>query len=97
MEPERWQKIEQLYHSSLELELSQRAAFIEQACAGDQSLIEDVRSLLAQAEGRESFLEAPLAHAPSRPPSGGIAWFACWGKAGWASCMKPSRNSHGAL
>jgi eukaryotic-like serine/threonine-protein kinase len=38
MEPERWQKIEQLYHSALEVELSQRAAFIEQACAGDQSL-----------------------------------------------------------
>jgi eukaryotic-like serine/threonine-protein kinase len=59
MESERWQKIEQLYHSALEVELSQRAAFIDQACAGDQSLIEDVRSLLAQAEGRESFLEAP--------------------------------------
>ena len=60
MEPvERWRTVEQLYHSALEVEEGQRAAFIESACAGDESLIHEVRSLLAQSEARDSFLEAP--------------------------------------
>jgi len=59
MEPERWQKIERLYHSALEEEKSRRAAFLEQACAGDRSLRKDVESLLAQGEETGSFLEAP--------------------------------------
>ena len=55
---ERWRKIERLYHSALEQEQSQRADFIKQACAGDESLQHEVESLLA-AEIEESFLEAP--------------------------------------
>jgi RNase P/RNase MRP subunit p30 len=35
MEAERWQTIERLYHSALEREQNQRAAFLEQACGGD--------------------------------------------------------------
>ncbi len=59
MEPERWRKIEQLYHLALERDQGLRAGFIEQACGGDESLREEVESLLAQSEGTEDFLEAP--------------------------------------
>ena len=59
MEPERWQKIERLYHSALEEEKSGRAAFLEQACAGDKALRREVELLLAQQEKADSFLEAP--------------------------------------
>ena len=38
MKPERWRKIEELYHSALERESSQRAAFLKEACAGDEGL-----------------------------------------------------------
>ena len=58
METERWRQIEHLYHSALEQEESRRAAFVEQACGGDESLRREVESLLAQAQGTESFLEA---------------------------------------
>ena len=59
MEAERWRQIEQLYHSALEREESRRAAFLEQACGGDESLRREVESLLAQVDDTESFLETP--------------------------------------
>lgn len=48
MTPERWQQIERLYHSALKLESGQWAAFLEDACAGDQALCKEVESLAAQ-------------------------------------------------
>jgi len=58
MEPERWQKIEQLYNSALEIEGSRRAAFLAIACGTDEALREEVASLLARAETGD-FLETP--------------------------------------
>jgi predicted Ser/Thr protein kinase/tetratricopeptide (TPR) repeat protein len=59
MEPERWQRIEQIYNSALEIEISQRAAFVAVACDADEALREEVESLLARAERGISFLETP--------------------------------------
>src|SRR5215472_14799003 len=59
MELERWQQIDRLCRSALQQEPSQRAAFVEQACAGDEALRREVESLLAQGEGADSFLGAP--------------------------------------
>ena len=59
MEPERWQNIKRLYHAALEEEKSRRAAFLKQACAGDEALRRAVELLLAQHEKNDSFLEAP--------------------------------------
>jgi tetratricopeptide (TPR) repeat protein/predicted Ser/Thr protein kinase len=66
VETERWRKIEHLYHSALEQEESGRAAFLEQACGGDESLRLEVESLLAQAQGTEGFLEAPAVQVAAR-------------------------------
>jgi serine/threonine protein kinase len=57
MGSERWQQIERLYHAAMEREAGQRAAFVEQACAGDESLQQEVASLIAQAENIEGFIE----------------------------------------
>lgn len=57
MDPKRFQQIERLYHAAREQEEGQRAAFLKEACAGDESLRQEVESLLAH-EGA-SFLEAP--------------------------------------
>ncbi|MFN7993020.1 MAG: protein kinase [Bryobacteraceae bacterium] len=48
MDPKRWQRIERLYHSALTMAESERSAFIEFECAGDQALKHDVESLLAR-------------------------------------------------
>ncbi len=66
MEAERWRRIDQLYHSALEREASSRAAFVEQACGGDKSLRAEVESLLAQAQGTDSFLEVSAAEVAAK-------------------------------
>jgi eukaryotic-like serine/threonine-protein kinase len=57
VEGERWRKIERLYRSALEREKSQRAAFIRQACGGDESLQQELVSLIARSAGQESALD----------------------------------------
>ena len=59
MKPERWQKVEGIYHAALEREEGQRAAFLNEACGGDESLRREVESLLAQEGATGSFLDAP--------------------------------------
>ena len=43
---ERWQQIKSLFGAALERDLSQRAAFLEQACGQDTSLRHEIESLL---------------------------------------------------
>ncbi|MGA3328968.1 MAG: protein kinase [Terriglobia bacterium] len=58
MNAERLQEIEKIFHAALERPEGQRAAFLEQACAGDGALREEVESLLAH-EDAGSFIESP--------------------------------------
>ena len=58
MERDHWRKIDRILQSAMGLEESRRAAFLEQACAGDDILRRQVESLLANA-AQESFLETP--------------------------------------
>jgi len=51
---------------ALEREGAARAAFVEQACNGDESLRLEVESLLAQARDTEDFLEAPALDVAAR-------------------------------
>ena len=60
MDPTRWERIEALCDAALEHEPAQRAAFLEQACAGDAGLRREVRSLLEAIERDPDFLENPL-------------------------------------
>src|SRR5438132_6167675 len=61
MTPERYRQIGQLYHVALEHPPAERAAFLAQACAGDEALRQEVESLLAFDEQAESFIELPPA------------------------------------
>jgi serine/threonine protein kinase/tetratricopeptide (TPR) repeat protein len=75
MDAERWQKIKQLYYSALELENSRWGAFVEEASSGDEALAREVKSLLAQSEQTEGFLDAPAIEvaASSLAASAGLA------------------------
>ena len=46
MNPERWARIEELYHGARELPSDERPAFLAAACAGDTALLEEIISLL---------------------------------------------------
>src|SRR5689334_14661086 len=59
MTPERWQQIERLYHTALELAPGRRSAFLDQACADDGDLRWEVKSLLASHDQSNSFIESP--------------------------------------
>jgi len=55
----RWEQIEKICQSALELEESRRAAFLEQACAGDEELCREVESLLQFDRRGDRFIEKP--------------------------------------
>ena len=59
MAPDPWKKIEEVYHSAREREESQRAAFLNEACAGDDALRREVESLLA-CEGEPEAVQNPI-------------------------------------
>ena len=59
MNSDRWQKVERLYHASMEQEANERAAFLTQACAGDEALRREVESLLVFEPHAQNFIETP--------------------------------------
>jgi serine/threonine protein kinase/tetratricopeptide (TPR) repeat protein len=56
---ERWQQVEQLYHAAAARSAEERAAFLAEACAGDERLRREVESLLAYEDQAEDFIESP--------------------------------------
>jgi eukaryotic-like serine/threonine-protein kinase len=57
---DRWQQVEKLCLEALELEESQRAGFLKDACAGDEELRQEVESLLKFDDRRgDRFIEQP--------------------------------------
>ena len=59
MTSDRWEQIERTCQAALELEESQRAAFLDQACAGDAELRREVESLLQFDTRGDRFIEEP--------------------------------------
>ena len=59
MKPERWQAIEELYHSASDLPDDQRSSFLNEACGGDHSLLREVESLLRYGSSSQSVLDTP--------------------------------------
>ena len=79
MDSERLRQIERLYHAALELEESQRAAFLRRACQADPALCREVEALLVCAAEAEDFIELPAMELAARemardfsPPAAGL-------------------------
>lgn len=66
MKPERWRQVEQIYHSALDREVSQRSSFLKEACAGDEELRREVELLLAHKDQADSFIEVPALEAAAK-------------------------------
>ena len=59
MTPERWQQIRDVLAKALELAPGERSAFLKGACSSDQSLRDEVETLLASSDDvRSSFLQS---------------------------------------
>jgi len=57
MKPDRWYKIEQVFHAALQRKPEDRANFLNQRCAGDSELYDDVKALLSSYDNDDSFFE----------------------------------------
>jgi serine/threonine protein kinase/Tfp pilus assembly protein PilF len=66
MKAERWQRIEQLYHATLERAANQRAAFLAEASADDDGLRGEVEVLLKANEQAGGFLATPALELEAR-------------------------------
>jgi eukaryotic-like serine/threonine-protein kinase len=78
MDSERWKQVNDVLQSALDRAPEERDAFLRSACAGDETLEREVRSLLASDERAGRFLEdaamevaaRAMARGQSRDPSG---------------------------
>jgi len=59
MNPERWQKVNDLFYAALERDGEERNAFLVSACAGDEKLLEEVESLVAAHGQAGDFIQKP--------------------------------------
>ena len=59
MTPERWRRVEELYHAALMRHEGDRASFLAAACAGDEALLREVTSLLSQPMSGREALDGP--------------------------------------
>ena len=66
---DRWATVKRLHQAALDREPSQRAAFLDQACAGDEALRREVQSLLEYEQDAASFLESPALEVTARSAS----------------------------
>jgi eukaryotic-like serine/threonine-protein kinase len=63
---ERWKRIDNLLQSALERPPDEREAFLRRACAGDEALEREVRSLLSSQQQAGSFLDSPAIEIAAR-------------------------------
>ena len=73
MTPERWQQVEEIFHTALARSESERVTFLVHACAGDLALRREVESLLAQQASTGGFLDGPAVAAAAETVSEGGA------------------------
>ena len=64
----RWTTVKRIHQSALDIDPSERAAFVDESCGGDEALRREVQSLLTYAAEAESFLERPAVDIAPTPP-----------------------------
>jgi serine/threonine protein kinase/soluble lytic murein transglycosylase-like protein len=59
MSPERWQQVEEVLQAALDRPPQERAAYLDQVCAGDEELKDEASSLLTAHDEAGDFIEQP--------------------------------------
>ena len=70
MDNDRWNHVDQLLQSALDIPAAERDAYLRNACGGDQRLEDEVRSLLAAHDRADRFLGAPAIDLAARELAG---------------------------
>ena len=71
MNPERWQQITSIFQVALQRDASSRAAYLNEACAGDDSLRREVEGMLASHDQASGFIEEPALNVAARQSGNG--------------------------
>src|ERR1043166_1411099 len=66
MDSERWKQVDDVLQAVLDRPPEERETFLRNACAGDEPLERDVRSLLTSARQAGRFLENPAVEVAAR-------------------------------
>ena len=59
MDPERWRRVNEVFHDALEHRVEERSTFLDNACTDDAALRAEVESLLASHAEADDFIETP--------------------------------------
>jgi serine/threonine protein kinase/tetratricopeptide (TPR) repeat protein len=70
MDNDRWNHVDQLLQSALDIPAIERDAYLRHACGADQRLEDEVRSLLAAHDRADRFLDAPAIDLAARELAG---------------------------
>src|SRR5215204_5337155 len=62
-----WTTVKRIHQSALDFDPSERAAFVDESCGGDEALRREVQELLTYAAEAESFLERPAVDIAPKP------------------------------
>lgn len=60
MNPDRWQKIEEIFHAALERDANERSVFVKNACQGDENLFSEVKKFISAHEEANDFIQKPI-------------------------------------
>src|SRR5690242_21727071 len=71
MDPERWRRVEELYHSALERDPEQRHSFLVAVCGADEDILHEVETLLQVDSHRDFVIDNPALGQPDRIPARG--------------------------
>ena len=63
-----WTTVKRIHQSALDIDPSERGAFVDASCGGDEALRREVEELLSYASEAESFLERPAVDIAPKPP-----------------------------
>src|SRR5262245_40728770 len=70
---ERWDRVNQLFHSALEREPQQRSTFLRENCVDDELVLEEVKSLLSAHDRVPSFLDTAVVGVATRRVADGVS------------------------
>jgi len=66
MTPDRWQQITSIFQAALDRPPGERAAFVDERCAGDEELQREVQDMLSSHEQASGFIEEPAMNVAAR-------------------------------
>ncbi|MFZ5439592.1 MAG: serine/threonine-protein kinase, partial [Myxococcota bacterium] len=69
MNENQWARVNEVFHRALELEGDARTRYLDEACAGDDALRAEVRSLLDADARAAGFLQTPVGAVSEAPPA----------------------------